>query len=86
MPSLQNQKVKILALYILSLVMLAVYWYMDNSTTLNNFLKKANRVRTDSGFGFYVIVGLVKYGLMVAGILTPIILTIFLIRKKLNSN
>lgn len=80
------KKLKIIGLYVLSVAVLLVYWYMDNSTELNDFLKKADRVGTDWGFGFYAIVGLVQYVLLIVGLSTPIILTIILIIEKINNS
>ena len=82
MSNSRNKNLKILGLYVLSIALLFGYWYMDNSTELNEFLKKANRVRTDWGFGFYAMVGLIQYGLLIAGISIPIILTTLIIIEK----
>lgn len=82
MSNSRNKKLKIVGLYVLSFAMLFGYWYMDNSTELNEFLKKADIVRTDWGFGVYAVVGLVQYAFLVAGISLPLILTILLIVKN----
>tara|TARA_R110000868_G_scaffold279603_1_gene539671 strand:+ start:358 stop:633 length:276 start_codon:yes stop_codon:yes gene_type:complete len=82
MSNSQNKKLKIVGLYVLSIAMLYGYWYLDNSTELNDFLKKADRVRSDWGFGFYAIVGLIQYGFLIAGISIPLILTTLIIIKK----
>lgn len=82
-----NKKLKIVGLYVLSVAMLFVYWYMDSSAELNDFLKKADRVRTDWGFGFYAIVGFVQYALIIVGVSLLIILTTLIIvkNKKLHT-
>jgi hypothetical protein len=77
-----NKKVKIVAWYLLSLLLLYFYWYMENSTELYDFLQKADRARVDWAFEFYAWVGLVQYTCLVAGVLIPIILTGFLIRES----
>lgn len=79
---LRNKTFSIVGLYALSILMLSTYWYMDNSTKLNDFLKKADRVSTSWEFGFYAIVGLIKYGLLITGIAIPLILTTLIVMKR----
>ncbi len=77
---------KIIGLYVISLLCIGLFIYMDNSQALNDFLKKADRVRTDWSFGFYAFVGLIKMGLIISGVIIPLILTIMLIRQRLKKN
>lgn len=77
---------KIIGLYIIGLLCLGLFIYMDNSHELNGFLKKADRVRTGWGFGFYAIVGLIKMVSLVSGVAIPLILTIMLIRQRMKKN
>ncbi|SMO92832.1 hypothetical protein SAMN06265379_1176 [Saccharicrinis carchari] len=77
---------KIIGFYIIGLLCLGLFIYMDNSQELDDFLKKADRVRTDWGFGFYSIVGLIKMASLISGVAIPLILTIMLIRQKLKKN
>ena len=72
-------------LYLLSIFCLILFVYINNSSELATFLKKADNFRTDWGFGFYVLIGLIKLVTIVVGLTTPIILTTMLIiqyRKK----
>lgn len=66
--------------------MLSIYWYMGNSTKLNDFLKKSDRVSTSWEFGFYAVVGLIQYGLLIAGIAIPLILTTLIVMKRKNTH
>jgi len=75
---------KIFGLYIIGLLCLGLFIYMDNSKELIDFLKKADGVRTDWGFGFYAIVGLIKMGSLISGVTIPVVLSIMLIRQKLK--
>ncbi len=77
---------RIIGLYIFGTLCFALFIYMDNSQDLNDFLKKADRVRTDWGFGFYLMVGLIKFVSLISGVTIPIILTIMLLRENLKKN
>lgn len=59
---------------------------MDNSQELSEFLKKADRFRTDWGFEFYVIIGIIKMVSLIFGVTIPLVLTIMLIRQKIKKN
>ena len=59
---------------------------MDNSQDLSEFLKKADRFRTDWGFGFYAIIGLIKMTSLISGVTISLVLTIMLIRQKIKKN
>lgn len=77
-----NRKQKVVSLYLVSIVFIAAYWFMENSSKLNDFLESAHRARVDWGFGFYAIIGFIKFGLLTAGIAILITLTTTLIVKK----
>ncbi|MEI6347770.1 MAG: hypothetical protein WCP69_07485 [Bacteroidota bacterium] len=81
-----NKTFEIIGLYILGLIFLGLFIYIDNSQELNDFLKKADRFRTDWGFGLYVIIGLIKMVSLISGVAIPLILTIKLIRQKRKKN
>lgn len=84
--NLLKRTFKIISLYIIGLLCLGLFFYMDNSQELGDFLKKADRFRTDWGFGFYVIVGLIKMISLIIGVTIPLVLTIMLIRQKIKKN
>lgn len=81
-----NKTFKILGLYVLGILCLGLFFYIDNSQELSEFLEKADRFRTDWGFGFYTMIGLVKLVSLIAGIAIPLMLTIMIIRQKLRKN
>lgn len=82
MSSSINRKLKVTGLYFFSGFMLFTYWYITNSTELETFLKQADHSGPDSGFGFYFIIGIIQYGLLISGITLPILVSIMLIRKR----
>lgn len=86
MSSIDFKTFKIVGFYIIGLICLFSFFYIDNSENLENFLKKADNFRTDLGFGFYAIIGFIKLTLLIAGISIPIILTFMLIRQKIKKN
>ena len=59
---------------------------MDNSQELKEFLEKADRFRTDWGFGFYALIGLIKMASLVVGVAIPLMLTIMLIRQRMKKS
>ena len=48
---------------------------MENSNSLNDFLEKADNHRTDYGFGFFFVLGLLKYAFLLGGIAIPLLLS-----------
>jgi hypothetical protein len=79
-----TRKIKIIGLYVLSAMMLTAYWLINNSVALRDFLEKTDRVMTHWAFGFYAIIGIVKFALLIAGIAIPITLTIMMIKNRKN--
>lgn len=78
-----NNKIQVAALLLQSMAMLAVAAYMDRSATLREFLKKTENLREHTEFAMYVVIGLIKYGLLVAGLAIPVVLVlVWVIRKK----
>jgi hypothetical protein len=79
-----NKVIVYIFFYIISILSLLLFYQLNTSNDLFSFLKKADNFRTDWGFGFYVIVGLVKLVSLIAGITIPIIVTTVLIKNKKN--
>jgi len=77
---------KIIGLYIIGLLCLGLFFYLNNSQDLSDFVKKADRFRTDWGFGFYAIIGLIKMASLISGVTISLVLTIMLIRQKIKKN
>jgi hypothetical protein len=72
-------KLKNIRLYVLGPFCLGMYFLIHRSLNLNEFLLKADNSRTDWGFYFFTVVGLVKMTLLIAGIGIPVILSLMLV-------
>lgn len=77
-----KRKIKIVTLYLTGVICLAAYWLLENDMALDSFLQKADNFRKATGFFFFLISGLIKYGLLMVGIGLCVILTVMLIRNK----
>ena len=77
---------KIISLYVIGLLCLGLFIYIENSKELIDFLKKADRYRVDWGLGFYSIVGLIKMVSLISGVTILIVPTIMIIRNKIKKN
>ena len=78
-----NKKLKIVGIYLIGIACLTLYFVMENSANLDEFLGKAERSRADWAFGTFAITGLIQYGLLTIGIAIIGTLTALLIRKKI---
>lgn len=76
---------KIIRLYIISLICIVGYIFLDNSNIISELVENSNKGR-DSGFIMFIFTGIVKYGLLVIGVGIIIILSFLLIKEKLVKN
>lgn len=74
-----KRTLRIIGLYLLGFLLLLIFFFIDNSERMNEFLMKADRVRTDWSFGFHAIVGFLQLILLVSGISIPVLLTAVLL-------
>ena len=81
----KNTNLKIIGIYTIGIICIALFFLMKNSTELHKFLDKAERTRADWKFGAFTITGLIQYGLLTTGISIIVILTAFLIKKKIGT-
>ena len=75
-------KVKIIVLYLLSLLFISTFFFLRNSDYLSSIIKKADNFRIHNGFFLFLITGLIEYGLLVTGVLMILVLTYFLVQKN----
>jgi len=73
MTSPKYSKLKAIGFYGLSLIFLITYWYLNNSSDVDELIDKADKTKATWSFGFIVTFGLVKYGLLILGLGIPLI-------------
>ena len=78
---MNKKNLKILRLYIISLIFIVCYFLLENSTIISELVQISEKGRY-SGFPTFFITGLFKYGLLLVGIGIIIILTFLLIRER----
>ncbi len=76
-----KRKFKIIRLYIISLFCIVCYFLLENSDIISKLVEESNKGRY-SGLPTFIFTGLMKYGLLLIGIGTIIILSFLLIREK----
>ena len=78
---MRKKNLKIVRLYIISLICIVSYFFLENSSVIPDLVEKMSKFRYD-GFPTFFLTGLLKYGLLVVGIGIIIILTFLLIRER----
>jgi hypothetical protein len=78
---MSKKNLNILQLYIIGLICIVCYFFLENSNVISNLVEKMSKFRYD-GFPTLFLTGLLKYGLLIIGIGIIIILTFQLIREK----
>ena len=78
---MRKKNLKIVRLYIIGLICIVSYFFLENSSVIPDLVEKMSKFRYD-GFPTFFLTGLLKYGLLVVGIGIIIILTFLLIREK----
>lgn len=80
-----SKKNKIIGFYLLSGLCLYVYFWMDTSDSFLLFLEQLKRSKLyANAVEMLFICGLIKYASLTIGVLTPIILSTFIIVKGLK--
>jgi hypothetical protein len=80
---MNKRNLKIVRLYIISLLCIAFYFYLEISSIISELVEFSNRLRYN-GFGTFFLTGLLKYGLLIIGISMIIITTFMLIKEKVR--
>ncbi|MQP53724.1 hypothetical protein GFJ95_12925 [Flavobacterium sp. LMO9] len=78
---MRKKNLKIVRLYIIGLICIVSYFFLENSDLIPDLVEKMSKLRY-GGFPTFFLTGLLKYGLLIIGIGIIIILTFQLIREK----
>ena len=78
---MNKKNLKILRLYIISLLCIVCYFLLENSTIIPELVQKSEKGRY-GGFPTFFLTGLFKYGLLLFGIGNIIIMSFLLIRER----
>lgn len=87
-----NQKkrnLKIVLLYVVSVVCIIGYLWMKNFNFINILYEKSSEffpIKVTGRFITFVFAGLLQYGLLVFGVCIFTVLTFMLIREKIKNN
>jgi len=82
---MNKKDLKVVRLYIISLICIVCYFLLENSTIISELVEKSNKLRY-SGFVTFLLTGLLKFGLLVVGIGIFIILTFLLIKERIKND
>ncbi len=78
---MNKKKFKIIRLYLIGLVCIVSYYFLDNSNVIPNLVERMSDFRYN-GFPTFFLTGLLKFGLLIVGIGIIIILTFLLIKER----
>ena len=82
---MDNKNFKILKNYIISLLCIMCFFILDNTCVISEIIEKSSRFRY-SGFPEFLLLNLIKYGLLILGVASILIISFFLIRQKRKIN
>lgn len=83
---MKNKRIyKILRLYLIGLICLVLYYFLENSDIIDILVQKSERARYGS-FPTFFLTGLLKYGLFAIGTGIIIILSFLIIRERIKNN
>ncbi|MGB5981645.1 MAG: hypothetical protein WBG46_05835 [Nonlabens sp.] len=67
--------------YALGILCILVYFYLENASFIPDLIAEASKGRY-SGFPTFFITGLIKYGLLVYGVLSVVVVTVLWVRRR----
>ena len=84
---MSKQNFKIIKLYLISLLCIVLFFFLDDSNIIAELVQKSEKGRYGS-FPVFLLTGLFKHGLLIVGVGLFLILSFLLIKNKLvyNSN
>ena len=71
-----KRNIKIIGLYTIGILLVAIYYQIDGSSEITKILKQSHNRGIDSKFGMYTFIGMLKNGCLVSGDLIIVLTTI----------
>ena len=84
-----NRNLKIVWLYIISIVCIICYFLMENYNVINVLVEKSVEffhMETSARFSTLIFAGLLQYGLLTVGICIFLMLSFILVREKITGD
>ncbi|ARN77275.1 hypothetical protein BST97_04360 [Nonlabens spongiae] len=72
---------KTIRFYVLGISCILAYFYLENASLIPDLIETTSKGRY-SGFPTFFITGMIKYGLLVYGVLSIVVLTLLLVRRR----
>lgn len=82
---MNKRKIKIIRLYVISLVCIICYFLLENSNIISELVQKSEKGRYGD-FATFFLTELFKYGLLVIGISNIIIMSFMLIKERTKND
>jgi len=79
-----NRNIRIFILFVLGILLIYGYFVIDNSEDINHYQDLASS--DTSGFRFIIFLGILKYGILLLGLICTITSLTMGIRQKINKN
>ena len=78
---MNKNRIKIIRFYALGALCILAYFYLENAYLIPELIETTSNSRY-SGFPTFFITGLIKYGLLVYGVLSLVVVTVLWVRRK----
>jgi hypothetical protein len=82
---MDKRNIKIIKLYIIGLSCVVCYLLLENSDIIKILVEKSKHHRY-GGFFTFLLAGLFKYGLLIAGVSIILILSFLLVKEKISKD
>jgi hypothetical protein len=82
---MNKRNLKIARIYAISLLCIVLHILLENSNIIAELIQKSEKTRYGS-FSVFFLSGLIKYGLLIVGVLIFIILTFPLIKERTKTH
>lgn len=73
---IKDRRVRVALLYALSLGLISLFLYLDNTTAPDQFIVRLTERRSRSGYWLFFLYAIFKYGSLAVGILIPVVMAL----------